>query len=148
MNVHSHLSEADKAELRAAAKAVQVNAYAPYSRFPVGAAVRAASGKVYVGVNVENASYPVGCCAERSAIAAAITAGERELVAVHVVTIAARAVYPCGMCAQALREHGPDMLVIAEGADEDPQEVPLKQILPYAYAGEGLPGNPTPERLP
>lgn len=134
----SGLSDADKVALMDAARDIQRRAHAPYSHFDVGAAVRASSGKVYLGVNVENASYPVGMCAERTAIGAAITAGERELVAVAVATDAPHAVFPCGMCAQALREHGAGLLVLAQGADRIVREATLDKILPYAYAGQGL----------
>jgi len=134
----SQLSSEDKAALVAAARAIQPRAYAPYSHFRVGSAVRGVSGRIYVGVNVENASYPVGMCAERAAIAQAVTAGETELVAVAVATDAPHAVFPCGMCAQALREHARDLIVLAEGADRVVREAPLGQVLPYAYAGEGL----------
>ncbi|MGZ3427112.1 MAG: cytidine deaminase [Polyangia bacterium] len=71
-------------ELIEAARAVRANAHAPYSRYHVGAAVRAASGKIYVGANVENASYGLALCAERSAVAAAISAGEKRLAAIAV----------------------------------------------------------------
>jgi len=132
------LTPDDKQALVTAARAIQPRAHAPYSHFDVGAAVRAASGKVYLGVNVENASYPVGTCAERVAIGAAVTAGETRLVAVAVATDAPRAVFPCGMCAQALHEHGPGLLVLAQGADGVVREATLDKILPYAYSGEGL----------
>lgn len=138
MSQRDGLTIEEREALMRAAREIQHRAHAPYSHFFVGAAVRAASGRVYLGVNVENASYPVGMCAERAAIGAAITAGERELVAVAVATDAPRAVFPCGMCAQALHEHGPGLLVLAQGADGLVREATLDKILPYAYSGEGL----------
>lgn len=132
------INDVDKAALVDAARQIQDRAYAPYSHFKVGSALLGASGKTYLGVNVENASYPVGMCAERAAIGQAITAGETSFVAVAVATDAPHAVFPCGMCAQALREHGPGMLVLAQGADRSVREATLDKILPYAYAGEGL----------
>jgi len=86
------------------ARAVRENAYAPYSRFKVGAAVRGASGAVYVGCNVENAAYPEGTCAEAGAIAAMVAAGETELTEVAVIADAPRPVPPCGGCRQKLAE--------------------------------------------
>ncbi len=90
--------------LKDAAIAVRENAYAPYSKFKVGAAVLAASGKVYVGCNVENAAYPEGTCAEAGAIAAMIAAGDTELVEAYVVAGAEQPVPPCGGCRQKLAE--------------------------------------------
>jgi cytidine deaminase len=91
--------------LQAAAE-VRENAYAPYSRFKVGAAVRAVSGTVYRGCNVENAAYPEGTCAEAGAIAAMIAAGETELTEVAVIADCPTPVPPCGGCRQKLAEFG------------------------------------------
>jgi len=93
-------------ELLAAARAVRENAHAPYSRFKVGAAVRAASGAVYVGCNVENVAYPEGTCAEAGAIAAMVAAGETRLTAVAVIADSPTPVPPCGGCRQKLAEFG------------------------------------------
>src|SRR2546423_10191481 len=89
-------------ELIEAARAVRANAHAPYSRYHVGAAVRAASGKIYVGANVENASYGLALCAERSAVAAAVSAGEKKLMAVAGMTSTSPPAAPCRVC-----RHGP-----------------------------------------
>lgn len=86
------------------ARAVRENAYAPYSRFKVGAAVRAASGAVYRGVNVENVAYPEGTCAEAGAIAAMVAAGETEITEVAVIADSPSPVPPCGGCRQKLAE--------------------------------------------
>lgn len=96
----------DKTDLYEAAKAAMRNAYAPYSDFPVGAAVRAPSGKIYAGCNVENASYPEGWCAETSAIAQMVSAGERTIVEIAVVAERAARVPPCGGCRQRIKEFG------------------------------------------
>ncbi|WP_373635629.1 cytidine deaminase [Yoonia sp. SS1-5] len=87
-----------------AARTVRENAYAPYSKFKVGAALRTASGKVYVGCNVENVAYPEGTCAEAGAIAAMIAAGETEIVEVAVIADSPKPVTPCGGCRQKLAE--------------------------------------------
>lgn len=93
-------------ELMDAARAARANAHAPYSGFAVGAAVRTASGAVYAGANVENASYPEGWCAETSALAAMVAAGEREVVEVLVMAESDAPVTPCGGCRQRLAEFG------------------------------------------
>ncbi len=90
--------------LFAAAKAAREHAYAPYSRFSVGAAIRAASGAIYAGCNVENAAYPQGSCAEAGAIAAMALAGERRIVDIVVVGDGEDLCTPCGGCRQRIRE--------------------------------------------
>jgi cytidine deaminase len=99
--------------LVAAARAARVRAYAPYSGFSVGAAARGGN-RIFVGVNVENASSPMSVCAERNAVAAMVAGGERELDAVAIVTDAAEPTPPCGACRQALWEFGPSSLVVSE----------------------------------
>ena len=91
-------------DLREAAAAVRQNAYAPYSNFKVGAAVKSGSGKVYRGCNVENAAYPEGTCAEAGAIAAMVAAGESSLTEVAVIADSPEPVTPCGGCRQKLFE--------------------------------------------
>lgn len=102
-----------------AAREVRENAYAPYSKFKVGAAVRGSSGAIYRGVNVENVAYPEGTCAEAGAIAAMIAAGETELVEVAVIADSPTPVPPCGGCRQKLAEFGraevPVTLATTEG---------------------------------
>lgn len=121
-----------------AAWAVRDNAYAPYSRFRVGAAVRGKSGRVYVGANVENASYPVGACAERSAVCAAVSAGEREIEAVAIATDTASPVSPCGLCRQTLREFGPEMAVVLSSRDGARYRTALSELLPMSFGPEDL----------
>ena len=112
-------------------------AYAPYSNYPVGAALRTKSGKVFTGVNVENAAYPAGICAERTAVFTAVAAGEREFEVIAVVT--ANGGTPCGSCRQVLAEFGLDMIVlIANGEGELVQETTVKDLLPGAFTPEKL----------
>jgi cytidine deaminase len=106
-----------------AARQVRENAYAPYSKFKVGAAVRGASGHIYRGVNVENVAYPEGTCAEAGAIAAMIAAGETEITEVAVIADCPSPVPPCGGCRQKLAEFArhdtPVTLATTEGARLD-----------------------------
>lgn len=111
---HGRGPEPDETALLERAQIAAGAAYAPYSRFRVGAVVIAASGREYAGVNVENASYPVGLCAERSALGAAATAGERSLTTVAVASPDGDAV-PCGACLQALSEFGDPVVVARAG---------------------------------
>jgi cytidine deaminase len=107
-------------------------AYAPYSNYPVGAALLTASGKIYDGVNVENAAYPTGMCAERVAVFKAVSEGERQLAAVAVVT--SNGGMPCGSCRQVLSEFGKDTLVlIANDQGELVLETSVEKLLPSAF---------------
>ena len=120
-----------------AARAVMANAHAPYSGFPVGAALRSASGVIYVGCNVENASYPEGLCAETSAIAAMVAAGESAVAKIAVVAQRMPQITPCGGCRQRLAEFaGPDAKVHLCDAAGIAQTVTLGELLPKAFAME------------
>jgi cytidine deaminase len=122
------------ADLLAAAEAARANAYAPYSKFQVGAAVRAASGAIFAGANVENAAYPVGTCAEAGAIAAMIAAGERVIVEVLVTGPGPDAITPCGACRQRIREFAaPDTKIHAAGPDGITMSFTLAALLPEAF---------------
>jgi cytidine deaminase len=132
----------DALRLIEAARAVRRHAYAPYSGFAVGAAVQDEAGRTHVGVNVENAAYPLGLCAEAGAIAAMVAAGGRRLRAVAVVGVSAdpaRPVMPCGGCRQKLREFGGSDLELWF-ADE--QQVTarrtLGQLLPDGFGPQDL----------
>jgi cytidine deaminase len=122
------------AVLQTRAAAAMDRAYAPYSRFRVGAALLAADGQIFEGCNVENASYPVSLCAERAAIGAAVSAGIRELVAVAIATEAGTPTPPCGMCRQALVEFAPTSLVIiSETRGGSRARWTLGALLPEAF---------------
>jgi cytidine deaminase len=126
-------------ELFDAAMAAKAVAYAPYSNFPVGAAVRAASGAVYAGCNVENAAYPQGWCAEASAIAAMVSAGEREIVEVLTVCDGELLGTCCGGCRQKLREFAPiSALIHACGPEGIRATFTLEDLLPYSFGPEHL----------
>lgn len=112
-------------------------AYAPYSKYQVGAALLAASGKIYSGVNVENAALPAGICAERTAVFKAITEGERQFDAIAIVTENGGA--PCGTCRQVLSEFGLDTIVItADLKGRIIREMTLKELLPEAFLPDHL----------
>jgi cytidine deaminase len=130
-------------ELVAAAAEVRTNAYAPYSEFHVGAAILA-GGRVFAGVNVENASYPVSVCAERNAVAAAIAAGERRIDCVAVVTDADRPTPPCGGCRQVLWEFGPESLVVSETTSGERAAWALEDLIPEAFGPDSF--GPDPHR--
>ena len=128
-------------KLVARARTAGKRAYAPYSHYPVGAAVLAASGRIYSGGNVENASYGLTVCAERVAVWTAASAGERDIVAVAVSTPNGAA--PCGACRQVLAEFLPgqgerDILVIVDKGDSQ-SILRLSELLPYAFLPRDLP---------
>jgi cytidine deaminase len=126
-------------ELLAAAKAAQANSYSPYSRFPVGAAIRTGSGRVFTGANYENAAYPQGVCAEGSAIGAMVTAGERVIVEVLTVADGEHLTTCCGGCRQKLREFAtPDVPVHAAGPEGVRRTFTLGELLPEAFGPEQL----------
>jgi len=124
--------------LLTAAREAQKHAYAPYSRFPVGAAVLAEDGRVFAGCNVENSSFGLTICAERNAVGAAVAAGARP-IAVAVVANGA-AVSPCGACRQVLAEFAPDMpVLLAAAKDTSHQATTLGALLPEAFRFSGAP---------
>jgi cytidine deaminase len=129
----------DVNELLAAAKAVQANAYAPYSRFRVGAAIRTASGNVFSGCNVENAAYPQGSCAEAGAISAMVAAGEHEIAAVLTVCDGEAISTCCGGCRQRLREFaGGNTPIYAAGPEGVRATFTLDELLPHSFGPENL----------
>jgi len=121
--------------LIAAARQARQNAYAPYSGFAVGAALRTRSGRVFTGSNVENASYGLTICAEQVAVTKAVSEGERDLEAIAVVSKGA--VAPCGACRQVLAEFNPDLRVILADVEGNCREFRLSELLPEAF----LPGD-------
>ena len=113
--------------------------YSPYSHYPVGAAVRTASGQVFAGCNVENASFPLGSCAEAGAIAAMALAGEREIVEVVTVTGGSEPGTPCGGCRQRLREFAaPTVPVYATTIDGQVLTSTIEALLPHSFGPEHL----------
>ena len=123
--------------LKGAAIAARTNAYAPYSGFTVGAAVQTKSGALFAGCNVENASYGATICAERAALAAAVAAGERELLALVIVSGAKSPTPPCGICRQCLAELAPS-LPIRSYTDDAYAEYDLSSLLPDAFGSDQL----------
>jgi cytidine deaminase len=120
-------------ELVAAARAVRKRAYAPYSKYLVGAAIATRSGRIFTGCNVENASFGATLCAERNAIAQMIAAGERHPVACAVVTAGPRAGSPCGICRQVLWEFARDMPIALAAEGGKRRDTTLLRLLPDGF---------------
>ena len=119
------------------ANTARQRAYVPYSNYPVGAALRTKTGRIYTGVNVENAAYPQTMCAERVAIFKAISDGEKEFEAISVVTDNGGS--PCGGCRQVMAEFALDMIVLmANGNGKLIKETTVKQLLPEAFTPDHL----------
>jgi cytidine deaminase len=125
-------------ELVAAALEARAHAYAPYSRFQVGAAVRTRDGRIFAGANVENASYPLSVCAERAAVMAAVYAGARELEAVAVASATSPPASPCGGCRQVIAEFAREARVLLANDRGERVETTLGALLPRAFRGEDL----------
>ncbi len=121
------------ADLLGAAKTAHENAYAPYSGFHVGAALRAASGRVYAGANIENASYGLGRCAEQSAIQAMASAGERHFSEIVVYTTAPEPASPCGACRQVLFEFAEDAVVYLVNDRATVRRYLVRELLPGGF---------------
>jgi len=133
----STLTDQDLSELARRAVEARQWAYAPYSHYHVGAALLMASGKIYDGVNVENASYPNTICAECTAMVKAVSEGEREVLAVAVAT--ENGGTPCGKCRQVLSEFGREaQVVIVNGAGEIVRRTTMAELLPLSFGPEKL----------
>jgi cytidine deaminase len=120
-------------ELLALARLAREHAYAPYSRFAVGAAVLGGSGRAYTGCNVENASFSHTCCAERTAVFKAVSEGERVILGVAIVTDTHPPASPCGSCRQVLHEFGPDAFVICANLEGDTVQRTVRDYLPDGF---------------
>ncbi|MDQ5977929.1 MAG: cytidine deaminase [Verrucomicrobiota bacterium] len=131
-------SPAQLKKLQTVAKAAAVKAYAPYSKFRVGAAVLTESGKIFSGCNVENASYGLCNCAERTAIFSAVAAGERKFKCVVVYTPTKTATAPCGACRQVIYEFGPKIRVYSFCNGPDRIDGSIRSLLPAAIGPEDL----------
>ena len=120
--------------LRDAAAQVRENAYAPYSRFKVGAALRTPEGRVHVGCNVENVAYPEGTCAEAGAIAAMCAAGDREIAEIWVIADSPEPVPPCGGCRQKIAEFAkPEVVVTLCTTDGKAKQMTVAELLPGVF---------------
>ena len=127
-------------ELRDAAFAAMENAYAPYSQFRVGSAVRTTTGEIVTGCNVENAVYGEALCAERVAVAAAVAQGMREFEEIAIATEADDPAPPCGSCRQTMSEFAPDLRVISYAKNGRQAAWRLSDLLPEAFALNHLRG--------
>ena len=126
-------------QLLAAARAAMEKAYAPYSNFQVGAAIRGAGGAVFSGCNVENAAYPQGCCAEASAISAMVMDGETRIAEIAVIGRGDALVTPCGGCRQRIREFAAgDVQIHVCGPDGLRKSFTLAELLPESFGPENL----------
>jgi len=131
------LTKQEKQSLIDLANTARQHAYIPYSRYPVGAALRTRTGKIYTGVNVENAAYPQTMCAERVAIFKAVSEGEQEFDVISVVTNNGGS--PCGGCRQVMAEFGLDTIVLlADGNGNLVMETTVKELLPEAFTPDKL----------
>lgn len=124
-------------DLVEAARQTMDAAYAPYSGYRVGAVLEAEDGRRFGGVNVENASYPVGLCAEQSALAAAVSAGARRFRRLALAASGDEPASPCGKCRQALAEFGLDLEIVSEGAAGGRRRWTLGELLPENFGGPG-----------
>ena len=119
-------------ELMQAAKKAYMNSYAPYSHFQVGAALLTKSGKLYLGCNIENASYGATNCAERTAIFKAVSEGEREFEGLAVAALDGSTAYPCGICLQVINEFMPEGRIVLEKEGEL-ISFSVKELLPHGF---------------
>ena len=120
------------------AKEAMSHAYSPYSGVKIGAAVLASDGRIFSGANVENSSFGLSCCAERTAIFSAVSGGARKLVAIAVVGSSEEFTRPCGACRQVMVEFNPKMKVLRRGADGFEEETTAQSLLPRHFNPPGL----------
>lgn len=129
----------NKAELMKAAREAREKAYVPYSRFKVGAALLTEDGQIYTGCNVENASYGLANCAERTAIFKAVSEGHRRFTAIAVIADTEGPCSPCGACRQVMSEFGGETKVFLTNLKGDVSETTVAELLPGAFREEDLP---------
>lgn len=127
-------------KMLAAAMSARENAYAPYSKFKVGAAVETADGQIFIGSNVENASYGLTCCAERNAVFAAVSSGARSFKTLCVVADTDEPVAPCGACRQVLAEFDFEKIILANCSGKL-KVMTVAELLPYDFNAATLPEN-------
>lgn len=120
-------------ELLQQARQAREAAYAPYSNFPVGAAVLTADGRIFTGCNIENASFGATVCAERVAIFTAVAAGQRQITALAVIADTPAPVAPCGLCRQVLQEFGPECQVVMGNLQGEYNVVKMGALLPHPF---------------
>ena len=125
-------------ELKAAAVAMLDRAYCPYSHFAVGAALECADGTVFTGCNIENAAYSPGICAERTAVAKAVSEGHTDFVRIVIAGRSTDFCVPCGVCRQVLREFAPGIEVICLNGKGEEQVFTLSELLPHSFGPEFL----------
>lgn len=132
------LTDSQRQQLIEAGIEAQKAAYAPYSKYQVGAAVLTGSGSLYLGANIENAAYPTTICAERVAIFKAVFEGQRDIVAISVIT--ENGGFPCGACRQVLAEFSQNAIVlIADESGHIHHELTIDELLPGSFTAESLP---------
>lgn len=129
----------DKNSLIKRAVEIREQSYSPYSKFPVGAALLTTSGKVFTGFNIENAAFPVSCCAERVAIFNAISAGETDFKEMAVVADTNRPVPPCGSCRQVMSEFfNPKLKIHLANLKDDIKTTTMEELLPFSFKPHDL----------
>ena len=126
-------------ELKALAVSMLDRAYCPYSHFAVGAALECADGTVFTGCNIENAAYSPGICAERTAVAKAVSEGHTDFVRIVIAGRSTDFCVPCGVCRQVLREFAPDMEIICLNDAGEARRFTLPELLPHSFGPEFLP---------
>ncbi|RBP45503.1 cytidine deaminase [Garciella nitratireducens] len=132
------LDEKTKKELLQKAKEGKEMAYVPYSKFPVGAALLTESGNIYIGCNIENASYGATNCAERTALFKAVSEGETNFRALAVVSNHSDYTFPCGICRQVIQEFAQDIEMIFENKEGNILTLTIKDLLPYPFKEDYL----------
>lgn len=133
-----HTNQQISIQLLHKAKQIAENAYVPYSKFSVGAALMAENGDIFTGCNVENASYGLTLCAERNALSSMVAAGQKKFILIAIYASKSNECYPCGACRQWLYEFGKDATVVVQKADGEPVLKTVKELLPEAFGPENL----------